>query len=43
MKRRRKGVKISDLTSSWKMSDGEAEEIKASIDEVWKNKWPQKT
>ncbi len=37
-RRRRKGVKISDLAGSWKMSDREAEEIKASIDEAWK-KW----
>ncbi|MCL5877711.1 MAG: hypothetical protein M1540_07870 [Candidatus Bathyarchaeota archaeon] len=37
-KRRKKGVKISDLAGSWKMTDREAEEIKASIDEAWK-KW----
>jgi predicted CopG family antitoxin len=35
-KRRKKGVKISDLAGSWKMSNKEAEEIKASIDAVWK-------
>jgi predicted CopG family antitoxin len=37
-KRRKKGVKISDLAGSWKMTDREAEEIKASIDEAW-SKW----
>ncbi len=37
-KRRKKGVKISDLAGSWKINDREAEEIKASIDEAWK-KW----
>lgn len=37
-KRRKKGVKISDLAGSWKMSDKEAEEIKASIDSAWE-KW----
>jgi hypothetical protein len=35
----KKGVKISDLAGSWKMSDREAEEIKASIDAAWK-KYP---
>jgi predicted CopG family antitoxin len=37
-KRRKKGVKISDLAGSWKMGDKEAEEIKASISAAWK-KW----
>ena len=37
-KRHKKGVKISDLAGSWKISDEEAEEIKASIDAAWK-KW----
>ena len=37
-KRRKKGVKISDLAGSWKMSDKEAEEIKFSIEATWK-KW----
>ena len=36
-KRRKKGTKISDLAGSWKMSDREAEEIKATIDKAWKN------
>jgi hypothetical protein len=36
--KRKRGVKISDLAGLWKMSDKEAEEIKASIDEAWK-KW----
>ncbi len=36
-KRRRKGVKISDLAGSWKMTDQEAEEIKTAISEAWKN------
>jgi predicted CopG family antitoxin len=37
-KRRKKGVKISDLAGSWKISDKEAREIKTSIDAAWK-KW----
>jgi len=37
-KRRKKGVKISDLAGSWKISDKEAEEIKTSIDAAWE-KW----
>lgn len=37
-KRRKKGVKISDLAGSWKISDNEAEAIKASIETAWK-KW----
>jgi predicted CopG family antitoxin len=36
-KRRKKGAKISDLAGSWKMSDKDAEEIKASINAAWKN------
>jgi hypothetical protein len=36
-KRRKKGVKISDLAGSWKISDQEADEIKGSIDAAWKN------
>ena len=36
-KRRKKGIKISDLAGSWKMSDKEAAEIKASLGEAWKN------
>jgi predicted CopG family antitoxin len=35
-KRRKKGAKISDLAGSWKISDEEAQEIKTSIDEMWK-------
>jgi predicted CopG family antitoxin len=34
-KRRKKGVKISDLAGSWKMGDKEAEDIKASIGRTW--------
>jgi predicted CopG family antitoxin len=37
-KRRKKGVKISDLAGSWKMNDREAQEIKTSINEAWE-KW----
>ena len=36
-KRRKRGTKISDLAGSWKMTDKEAEEIKSSIGEAWKN------
>jgi hypothetical protein len=31
----KKGKKISDLAGLWNVSDEEAEEIKASIDQVW--------
>jgi predicted CopG family antitoxin len=37
-KRRKKGVKISDLAGSWKISEQEGEEIKDSIYAAWK-KW----
>ena len=37
-KRRRKGVKISDLAGTWKISDEEAKEIEDYIDRAWK-KW----
>ena len=37
-KRRRKGVKITDLAGSWTMTDEEAEEIKTEISQAWK-KW----
>lgn len=36
-KRRKRGVKISDLAGTWKMTDREAEEIKKAIDQAWKN------
>ena len=35
---RGKGVKITDLAGSWKISDEEIKEIEASISEAWK-KW----
>ena len=31
----KKGKKISDLAGLWNVSEEEAEEIKASIDQVW--------
>jgi predicted CopG family antitoxin len=37
-KKRKKGAKISDLAGSWKLSDKEADEIKASIETAWE-KW----
>jgi predicted CopG family antitoxin len=37
-KRRRKGVKISDLAGSWTMTDHEAEEMETAISQAWK-KW----
>jgi predicted CopG family antitoxin len=40
-KRRKKGVKISDLAGSWDMTDREAEEMKTAISEAWKNWKPQ--
>lgn len=36
--RKKKGTKISGLAGSWKMTDKEAEEMLAAIDEAWK-KW----
>lgn len=36
--RKKKGARISDLAGSWKMTDEEAEEMLAAIDESWK-KW----
>jgi len=41
-KRRRKGVKISDLAGSWNMTDHEAEEIETEISQAWKKWKPQK-
>ena len=34
----KKGTKISDLAGSWNISDKEAKEIEAAIEESWK-KW----
>jgi len=31
----KRGVKISDLAGSWKMSDKESEELMASIKSAW--------
>jgi hypothetical protein len=33
----KKGNKISDLSGTWKMSDKEAEEIKTSLNALWRN------
>ena len=38
IKQKEKGRKISDLADSWTISDEEAKEIEASIDETWQ-KW----
>jgi len=35
IRRSKKGKKISDLAGLWNVSDEEAKEIKASIDQVW--------
>jgi predicted CopG family antitoxin len=37
-KRRRRGVKISDLAGTWIMTDHEAKEIETAISQAWK-KW----
>jgi hypothetical protein len=39
---RKKGKKITDLAGSWDITDEEAEEIKASISQVWETWRPQK-
>lgn len=41
-RRRRRGVKISDLAGSWKMTAREAEEIETAINQAWKKWKPQK-
>lgn len=35
IRRSKKGKKISDLAGLWNVSDEEAKEIEASIDQVW--------
>lgn len=37
----KKGKKITDLAGSWNVTDEEAEEIKASIVQVWETWKPQ--
>ncbi|MGC9086939.1 MAG: hypothetical protein ACP5IT_12170, partial [Thermoproteota archaeon] len=36
LRRRKKGIKITDLAGSWDMSDEEWAEIRASLTEVWR-------
>jgi predicted MarR family transcription regulator len=40
--KRRKGKKITDLAGSWNITDEEAQEIKASIRQVWETWKPKK-
>jgi hypothetical protein len=40
--RKKKETKVSDITGSWDITDEEAEEIKASIGQVWETWKPQK-
>jgi hypothetical protein len=40
--KRRKGKKITDLAGSWNITDEEAQEIKASISQVWETWKPKK-
>jgi predicted CopG family antitoxin len=42
IKRRKKGVKISDLAGSWNISDKEVKGIKESISQAWEEWKPQK-
>jgi predicted CopG family antitoxin len=42
IKRRKKGLKISDLAGSWDLTDEEAKEIKSSISQAWETWKPQK-
>jgi hypothetical protein len=41
-KRKKKETKVSEIAVSWDMTDEEAEEIKASISQVWGTWKPQK-
>lgn len=43
IKRRKKGVKISDLAGSWEISDQEVTEIKKSLNQAWEEWKPQKS
>lgn len=40
--KRKKGKKITDLAGSWDVTDEEAQEIKASISQVWETWKPKK-
>ncbi|MGB9717788.1 MAG: hypothetical protein ACP5PQ_01685 [Thermoproteota archaeon] len=42
LRRREKGIKITDLAGSWDMSNEEWTEIRASLTEVW-GKWKLET
>ncbi len=42
LRRRKKGIKITDLAGSWDMSNEEWAEIRASLTEVWR-RWRLET